>query len=66
MATPPHCDYKATMHANNDITAQPARAAQWVAVLLVLVVALLGVMAWLTGGDSLFVTLVQQGLAWCF
>lgn len=54
------------MHANNDITAQPARAAQWVAVLLVLVVALLGVMAWLTGGDSLFVTLVQQGLAWCF
>ncbi|MGB7431237.1 MAG: hypothetical protein WA921_02065 [Ahrensia sp.] len=48
------------------MTAQPAKAAQWVAVLLVLVVALLGVMAWLNGGDNLFVTLVQQGLAWCF
>lgn len=37
-----------------------------IAASLVGIVALLGAMAWLAQGETLFATLVQQGLAWCF
>lgn len=37
----------------------------WVAMAIITIAALLGAALWLVQGDSLFATLVQQGLAWC-
>lgn len=58
--------YTGAMHERTHTQSEPTLTAQWIAVLVIVGVAMAGTAAWLHGGDSLFVTLVQQGLAWCF